>query len=59
MNKQIYLDYNATVPILKEVKKSLIDCMDFGPLNASSIHYFGRVGKDIIDDAKDKHKSIN
>ena len=52
MKKQIYLDYNATVPILKVVKKSLIDCMDIGPLNASSIHYYGRKGKDIIDNAR-------
>lgn len=52
MKKQIYLDYNATVPLLKEVKKSIIDCMDIGPLNASSIHYFGRKGKDIIDVAR-------
>ena len=52
MNKQIYLDYNATVPLLKEVKKSIIDCMDVGPLNASSIHYYGRKGKEIIDIAR-------
>ena len=52
MVKQIYLDYNATVPLLMEVKKSLIDCMDVGPLNASSIHYYGRKAKDIIDFAK-------
>ena len=52
MKKQIYLDYNATVPLLKDVKKSLIDCMDAGPLNASSIHYYGRKGKDIIDIAR-------
>ena len=52
MKKQIYLDYNATVPLLKEVKESLIDCMNVGPLNASSIHYYGRKGKDIIDVAR-------
>ena len=52
MKKQIYLDYNATVPLLKEVKESLIDCMNIGPLNASSIHYYGRKGKDIIDIAR-------
>ena len=50
--KPIYLDYNATVPILKEVKKSLIECIDEGPMNASSIHYYGRKGKDIIYAAK-------
>ena len=53
MKKQIYLDYNATVPLLKEVKKSLIDSMDIGPLNASSIHYYGRKGKYIIDIARE------
>ena len=52
MNKQIYLDYNATVPLLKGVKRALIDCMDIGPLNASSIHYYGRKGKEIIDVAR-------
>ena len=52
MNKQIYLDYNSTVPLLKEVKRALIDCMDVGPLNASSIHYYGRKGKEIIDIAR-------
>ncbi len=52
MIKHIYLDYNATVPILREVKKSLIDCMNLGPINASSVHYYGRKGKDIIDVAK-------
>ena len=52
MIKPIYLDYNATVPILKKVKKSLIDCMDLGPLNPSSIHYYGRKGKNIIDVAR-------
>ncbi len=52
MNKQIYLDYNATVPLLKEVKKSIINCMEIGPLNASSIHFYGRKGKDIIELAR-------
>ncbi len=52
MIKPTYLDYNATVPILKEVKKSLIDCMNEGPINASSVHYYGRKGKEIIDVAK-------
>ena len=52
MVKPVYLDYNATVPPLKEVKNSLIDCMDIGPINPSSIHYYGRKGKIIIDMAK-------
>ena len=47
-----YLDYNATVPILSTVKKSMINFMDLGPINASSIHFYGRKGKNIIECAK-------
>ena len=52
MNRQIYLDYNATVPVLEKVKISLINCMNFGPLNASSVHYYGRKGKNLVEKAK-------
>ena len=52
MNKQIYLDYNATVPVLEKVKKSLVECLNFGPLNASSIHYYGRKSKTLVENAK-------
>ena len=51
-NTSTYLDYNATVPILFKVKKSIIDFMDFGPINSSSIHFYGRKGKNIIECAK-------
>jgi len=50
--KSIYLDYNATVPILNEVKKTLLDCMDLGPINASSVHFYGREGKNILQKAR-------
>ena len=50
--KSIYLDYNATVPVLDEVKTSIIECMNFGPLNASSVHSFGRKGKNIIETSR-------
>ena len=52
MNKSTYLDYNATVPLLSEVKTSLLECMNLGPVNASSVHYYGRKGKSIIQDAR-------
>ena len=48
-----YLDYNATVPILDDVKNAIIDCMNLGPLNASSIHSFGRKGKHIIETSRE------
>ena len=52
MIRQIYLDYNATVPVLKKVKETLIDCLNLGPLNPSSVHYYGRKGKNIVEVAK-------
>ena len=51
-NKPTYLDYNATVPVLNQVKKAILECLDFGPINASSIHFYGRKGKNIIEVAK-------
>ena len=51
-NTSTYLDYNATVPLLRNVKKSMIDFMDWGPVNASSVHFYGRRGKNIIERAK-------
>ena len=60
MVRHIYLDYNATVPVIKQVKEALIDCLNLGPLNASSVHYYGRVGKNIVEEAKlNISKSIN
>jgi cysteine desulfurase len=51
-NTSTYLDYNATVPLLSNVKKSMIDFMGLGPVNASSVHFYGRRGKNIIERAK-------
>ena len=51
-NTSTYLDYNATVPTLDKVKKSIISFMDLGPVNASSVHFFGRKGKNVIEIAK-------
>ena len=51
-NTSTYLDYNATVPTLGIVKKSMINFMDLGPVNASSVHFYGRKGKNVIEHAK-------
>ncbi len=49
--KNIYLDYNATTPLHPEVKKCIIEAMDyFG--NPSSTHKFGTEAKRIIDEAR-------
>lgn len=50
--KKLYLDYNATVPMPSVLKTKLVNFIDIGPLNPSSIHFYGRKGKNIIDKAK-------
>ena len=51
MNKNIYLDYNATTPIHPEVKKVIIENFDvFG--NPSSLHTPGRIAMEKINEAR-------
>ena len=52
-NKSTYLDYNATVPILSKIKKSMLDFIEWGPVNASSVHFYGRKGKNVIERARE------
>jgi len=55
---KIYLDFNATSPILREVRDFVVPFYD-SALNASSIHSFGRDARKILDDARaDIAKSI-
>lgn len=51
--RQIYLDHNATTPVLPEVRDVLIACYesDFG--NPSSVHRYGRRTRVQIDEARD------
>ena len=56
--KSTYLDYNATVPVLNDVKASIIECMNLGPLNASSVHSFGRKGKNIIESSRENIATV-
>jgi len=49
--KKIYLDYNATTPIHKEVKDAMVETMDvFG--NASSHHSYGQESRKLIEDSR-------
>ena len=52
-NTSTYLDYNATVPILSKIKKSMLDFIECGPVNASSVHFYGRKGKNVIARARE------
>lgn len=48
---RIYLDHNATSPLLPDVKKAMIARLG-EPLNASSVHGEGRQGRKVIENAR-------
>jgi len=49
--KKIYIDYNATTPLLPQVKASMIEDMEiFG--NASSMHASGRLARARVEQAR-------
>ncbi|MEM5948126.1 IscS subfamily cysteine desulfurase [Spirochaetia bacterium 38H-sp] len=51
MKKRVYMDYNATTPVLPEVRDVLMDALDvFG--NASSLHGFGREASALVEGAR-------
>jgi cysteine desulfurase len=47
----LYLDHNATTPILSQVQEAMIPILS-QPLNPSSIHSCGRIAKAIIEEAR-------
>ncbi|MCK5685516.1 aminotransferase class V-fold PLP-dependent enzyme, partial [bacterium] len=50
---KIYMDYNATTPILSEVKETIMETLDvYG--NPSSMHKYGRMAKSIVDKARNQ-----
>lgn len=53
----IYLDHNATTCIHPQVKEIMAHLTE-DPLNASSIHTYGRKAKNIIENSRHKIKSL-
>lgn len=51
--RRIYLDYNATAPLLPEARAALIDALDRSG-NPSSVHAEGRRARAIVEDARRK-----
>lgn len=49
---RIYLDWNATAPLLPEVRQAMIRTMDTSIGNASSIHHEGQVARGIVERAR-------
>ena len=53
----IYLDYNATTPIRKEVKQRMLEVMG-PPLNSSSVHSYGRKAKSYLQNARNSVSNL-
>ncbi len=51
--KRVYLDWNATAPLLPEARDAMLDALSL-PGNASSVHIEGRKARAVIDKARDK-----
>lgn len=51
MKNQIYLDYNATTPMNPQILENLREIMA-KPLNASSVHGYGREGRKLVENAR-------
>lgn len=52
--KNIYLDYNATTPIDSRVLEEMMPYLSENYGNPSSIHSFGRKGKEALDKAREQ-----
>ncbi|MBI5375596.1 MAG: cysteine desulfurase NifS [Candidatus Schekmanbacteria bacterium] len=51
--KQIYLDYNATTPLLEEVVDAMLPFLESSFGNPSSVHSFGRPAREAIENARE------
>jgi cysteine desulfurase len=51
MRRQIYLDYNATQPLMPRVREAMLDLMS-RPTNASSIHRAGQQARHAVEQAR-------
>jgi cysteine desulfurase len=49
----IYFDANATTAMLPDVRKAWEECVALGPLNASSAHSRGALGRRLLEGARD------
>jgi cysteine desulfurase len=54
----IYLDYNATMPLRPEILSELTANLMINPLNASSVHSYGRKAKIILEKAREHIKDL-
>lgn len=54
MLEPIYLDHNATTPLLPEVLQAMRECWEKPLLNPASQHQFGRQARRVLQDARER-----
>ena len=50
--ERVHLDHNATTPMRDEAREALLEALDAGLGNASSVHEAGRRARAVVDDAR-------
>ena len=53
-NPRIYLDYNATMPLISAAREAIRAALDQGFGNPSSVHADGRRARDVVERARDR-----
>lgn len=54
LDRRVHLDHNATTPMRPEAREALLEALDAGLGNASSVHNSGRRARAAIDDARER-----
>lgn len=52
MNERLYLDWNATAPLLPAVQEAMIGALNAVPGNASSVHREGQAARAVVERAR-------
>ncbi|KAF1086606.1 Cysteine desulfurase [Sporotomaculum syntrophicum] len=52
--RRVYMDHSATTPVRPEVVEVMLNCLTEKFGNPSSLHYFGRLGRRALDEAREK-----
>ncbi len=52
MNRRLYLDWNATAPLLPTVREAMVEALEGTPGNASSIHREGQAARAVVERAR-------
>jgi cysteine desulfurase len=52
MDERIYLDWNATAPLLETVREAMVEALGEVPGNASSIHQEGQAARAVVERAR-------